>query len=264
MKEGAELKQIYFSSTLMWNASVQEIFSMAKFYEVGGVELWVEQAEFFRYNTREIRHMSHKYNIQIIVHSKSWDLNFASINKQVRNASLRSIKKSIDFAKLLGASEVTIHPPRRTLLIDELFYIKKTQTGLEKIFEYSVKQEVNLSLEIMEKLPKEIITTPEKLKIILGYLYKSFAYTVDTAHCTDQKEIFSILGNIDSVSKLHISNKKGKVLHTPLYDGDFDFQQILPRLEGYNLPLVIEGLEAGNSYQVLKNNMNFVQTVLKK
>jgi sugar phosphate isomerase/epimerase len=248
----------------MWNASVQEIFSMANFYKVGGIELWAEQAEAFHYNTCAIRRLAQKYDIKVVVHSKSWDLNFASLNKSVQRASLRSIKKSIDFAKVLGASEVTIHPPRQTLLIEDSFYIKKTQTGLEKLLEYSEKQGVSLSLEIMEKLPKEIITTPETLKTILGSLYESFIYTVDIAHCNDKKEIFSILASIDSVSKIHISNKRGKLFHTPLYDGDFDFQQILPRLKEYNVPLVIEGLEAGSSYQVLKNNMDFVQNVLKE
>lgn len=262
MKGGTELKQIYFSSTLMWNAPVQEIFSMAKSYEVGGIELWAEQAEFFHYNTREIRTLARKYDVQVVVHSKSWDLNFASIDKSIQNASLRSIKKSIDFARLIDVSEVTIHPPRQTLPIDGSSYIKKTQAGLEKLLEYSSRQGVRLSLEIMEKLPKEIITSPETLKASLGTLYESFFYTVDTAHCTDKQEIFSILANINFVSKIHISNKKGKQLHTPLYDGDFDFRHILPRLKEYSVPLVIEGLETESSYQVLKNNIEYVQDLL--
>lgn len=246
----------------MWNATIQEIFFMAKNYEVGGIELWVEQAEFFRYNTRDIRALAQKYDVQVAVHSKSWDLNFASIDKSIQNASLRSIKKSIDFARLIGTSEVTIHPPRRTLSIEEAFYTKKTQAGLEKLLEYSIKQGVRLSVEIMEKLPKELITTPETLKENLGTLYDSFLYTLDTAHCTDKKEIFFNLANIDSISKIHISNKKGTLLHTPLYDGDFDFRYILPRLKEYNVPLVIEGLETESSYQVLKNNIEYVQDIL--
>jgi len=248
----------------MWNASVQEIFSLAQAYEVGGIEFWAEQAELFHYNTRDIRVLAQKYDMKVVVHSKSWDLNFASINKSIQNASLRSIKKSIYFAKLIGASEVTIHPPRRTLPIDGSFYIKKTQTGLEKLLNYSVKQGVHLSLEIMEKLPNEIITTPETLKTILGTLYESFFYTIDTAHCIDQKELFAILASIAPVSKIHISNKKGKQLHTPLDDGDFDFRHILPRLKEYNVPFVIEGLEVEGTHQVLKNNIEYVQNILKE
>lgn len=257
------LNQIYFSSTLMWNASVQEIFSLANLFKVGGIELWAEQAEFFRYNPRDIRCLAHKYDMQIIVHSKSWDLNFASLNKHIQKASLLSIKKSIDFAKSIGAAEITIHPPRQTIPFDDAFYFTQAKIGLEKLLTYSTKKEIPLSLEIMEKLPKELITTPETLKTILGSLYEAFVYTVDTAHCTDEQELFSTLAKVDSVSKIHISNKKGTQLHTPLYDGDFDFQQLFPRLNEYNVPMIIEGLDTGNTYQILKNNLDFIQNILK-
>lgn len=46
--------------------------------------------------------------------------------------------------------------------------------------------------------------------------------------------------------------------------GDFDFRQILPHLKEYNVPFVIEGLEVEATHQVLKNNIEYVQNILKE
>ena len=86
-----------------------------------------------------------------------------------------------------------------------------------------------------------------------------FTYTLDIAHCDSPDEGMDILRRVDAVSKLHISNRIGGLYHTPLYDGDFDFTELLPALRSYHLPMVLEGYDPQGGLDVFYRNVEFLQ-----
>ena len=253
------VEHIYFSSTLMWNAALPELFEAADAVGAEGIELWAQQFESRRYSAAECRKLLGRCPTRVFVHSKTWDLNFASVNRRVREVSLREIRRSVNLAAQLNAPEITVHPPRESLCGDRPYYRELAYRGLYEILQYGRNAGVAVSLEVMEKLPKELMTTREAVRELTRDLYREFSYTVDVAHCDGEEELEDFLLNLPGVSKLHISNRRGGNYHTMLSDGDFSFQKLWPMLESRGLPMVVEGFDHTDRYTMLQGNMKYIR-----
>lgn len=257
------MNHLYFSSTLMWNAALPELFRCAHELGVQGIELWAQQFESRGYCEEECLRLMEQYPIKAFVHSKTWDLNFASMNRRMREVSISEIKASIDLAAKLHAPEVTVHPPRESLCGNLPFYRELAYRGLTEILSYARRRNVEVSLEVMEKIPKEMMTTRQQVQELTRDLYPEFSYTVDVAHCDDAAEVRDFLQRLPRISKLHISNRRGGTYHTTLPDGDFSFPELWPSLQDSGLPMVVEGLDTSKEYTMLYDNMTYIQ-VLKE
>jgi len=245
----------------MWNASIEQIVDIVRLYGLRGIELWAQQFETRNYQVKDYTKVAEKYGINTIVHSKSWDLNFASMNKSIREASVEEIKKSIILAEVIRAKEVTVHPPRETLSGNKEYYYDIAYDSLKQICEFARAKGIRVSLEIMEKKPNELVSTDEELKVMVRDLYKEITYTVDVAHCRSEEEFWRYFNKVDNVSKIHISNKKGEKLHTKLSDGDFNFKDLIQKLLQYKIPLVIEGYDGEGDFGILKDNLEFIKKI---
>ncbi len=255
------MSQMYFSSMLMWNASLDQIFSMA--YENGfdGIELWAEQFSARGYSIDEYRKLSSLYPVKTFVHSYSKDLNLAALNIGMLEASIQETKKGIDLTNALGAYELTVHPGQRSLPVDPEGYYQRLYYALEQICCYAKDKFVDVSLEIMEKDGKNFIVSPEEMIKLTGPLFDKFYYTLDVAHCNGEKEVFDALNGMKRISKIHISNRIGNHLHTPLFEGDYSFHELIPKLQCYNLPMVVEGFDADTQFTLLRKNIEFLKTL---
>lgn len=255
------MKELYFSSTLMWGASPWEIFDLASCSGMDGIEIWHQQADSFGWDPEEIGGMARSSGLNLLVHGKSWDLNFASLNEGIRRASLAELKGSLLFAARCGAQETTLHPPRYTLSGMREQAVTAGRNGLAELLDEADRLEIDLSLEVMEKIPRELVTTPEEFEIFAGGLLPRLNCTLDLAHCQNEAEFWDYLSRLPQISKLHISNKRDKKLHTPLDDGDFDMARMLPRLRNLDLPLVIEGWDGEDQFHIINRNLTLLQTV---
>lgn len=255
------MANIYFSSTLMWDASIEEIFALAKAHGIAGIELWAQHFESRNYDVGAYLEASAFYQMDTIVHSKSWDLNFASLNEGIRRSSLDEIKSSIELADMIGAREVTVHPPRQTLKADPDSYFKRGYAGLVELVDYAESLGIQISLEVMEKKPGEMVTTAEAVKAFSRDLYDRLHFTVDLAHCETMEVFEAQYQGLDRVSKIHISNKIGKKLHTQLDQGDYDFCEIYPQLVQKGIPLVVEGYDQGSGYRRVLDNLQLIKTI---
>lgn len=249
------MKQIFFASTLMWGAEPEQIFRTAARYGAGGLELWAQQAAAFGWRTTDLARLADTFHVRLIVHAKSWDLNFAALNTGIRRASLQELKKSIFFANALGAEEITVHPPRFTLPALKNQAILAGREGLEELLECSEQLQVPLSLEVMEKLPKELVTSVDEYLHFAGPLLPRLCSTLDMAHCTSVEEFWNYAARLPKISKLHISNKQGRKLHTPLPCGDFNFAEQLPHLRKLKVPMVIEGFDVGPRFETIQSDL---------
>ncbi len=252
------MKTIYFASSLMWDADADALFAMAQTLGAGGIELWAQQADDRDLDLKRLRTLKESTGIDLVVHAKSWDLNYAALNARIRDASVAEIKASIDIAAAVGAEEITVHPPRYTLKPSEEARDLAYHSILDFVA-YGKARGVMVSMEVMEHIKKEMATTPEEMCAIVRDA--NVCYTVDVAHCKDEAECFDNIQKLGRVSKLHISNKQGTKLHTPLPDGDFDFAALLPRLEALGIPMTMEGPVESGDYTTLKRNFKFINTI---
>lgn len=253
------MKQILISSTLLWNLSLRDMFRQVYELGLGGLEMWTQHFYCQQYDEGEYRRLSQKYPLHTVVHSCSWDLNLSSMNQAVRQASVEEVIASMEFAKRVGAREVTVHPGHMTMPCWRRESALLMHESLQKIADASYRLNMPVSLEIMEKTKKEFVTDIESMKEVTGDLFSFFTYTLDIAHCESPDEGLDILRRVDTVSKLHISNRIGGLYHTPLYDGDFDFTELLPALRSYHLPMVLEGYDPQGGLDVFYRNVEFLQ-----
>lgn len=254
---------IYISTPLLWNGSLEEIFSWARQGHLDGIEMWAQQFFYHGYSREEYRELAHRTRLQGCVHSQSWDLNLASINEGIRRQSVVEVEKSIELAHSLGLSEVTVHPGHHTFPGAAQSSESYLRESLKRILDYSRKLQVQVSLEIMEKIPKEFITSMEAMKSVCADMFSEFVYTLDIAHCDSQEEALETLKAYSpQISKIHISNRMGNKFHTPLKQGDYDMEKLLPILAGYHVPLVMEGFDTGKDFSTATENLQFIHTIL--
>lgn len=257
------MSRIYLSSTLMWNSSLEEIFDWTCRSGLDGIELWAQHFFARGYSREKFRCLAALYSMSGCLHSQSWDLNLASLNSGIRAQSVEEVKRSIDLAVSLDLSEVTVHPGHKTMSADIADYEANLRQSLQELVEYAESRHICLSLEIMEKIPKEFVTDMEAMQRVCGDLFSRCVYTLDIAHCDSEQEAIGILdAHRDRISKIHISNRVGTKFHTPLDTGDYDMEKLLPKLMQYDLPFVIEGLDLAKDFPIAKRNVAFVQTVI--
>ena len=152
---------VYISSTLMWSRSLEEIFDWTYKSGLDGIELWAQHFFCRNYSREEFCKLSALYPLRSCLHSASWDLNLASLNEGIREQSVKEVKRSIDLAADLGIREVTVHPGRKTIGADLADYAGLLRKSLRDILEHGERRQVDVSLEIMEKIPREFVTTME-------------------------------------------------------------------------------------------------------
>lgn len=250
----------YFCSTLMWDADVQQMVDMAISHGFEGIELWAQHVEAKSLDLERLKKLKKETGLSLIVHAKSWDLNYAALNHAVRKASLGEIKASIDLAEYIGASEVTVHPPRYTLKENEEAR-DRAYDSICRFTDYADRKKISISMEIMEHIPKEMATTPKGMRAIVRDLENRLTCTVDLAHCQSEEEFVQNIKDMKRVSKLHISNKKKNRLHVPIPDGDLDFKRIYPGLQKLRIPMVLEGYEEGKDFETLIKNISYIKSL---
>lgn len=251
---------ILASSTLMWNASLKEMFCQIVENGLAGMEFWAQHFFYQEYDETEYVRLAGQYPMQTVIHSCSWDLNLSSVNEGIRQTSVKEVIASMELARKLGASEITVHPGHMTTTCCRSECAVIMYDSFQEIAGASVRLGIPVSLEIMEKTPKEFVTDIEVMQEVTRDLFDFFSYTLDVAHCDNEEEALYILNHLSSISKLHISNRQGSRYHTPLSDGDYDFVSLLPVLCAYGLPMVVEGYDPGRYFHVLHQNIAFLQS----
>lgn len=134
--------------------------------------------------------------------------------------------------------------------------------SMRSLARYAAEEGTRASFEIMEKIPKERLTTPEAARRAeaLAAAGPLWSYTEDTAHCDSEEEIFHIaecLGG--SLAEFHVSNKKGTVRHIgDVENGDLNLPAVTARLEGYGLPMILEGFDPSMKAERLHRTLRWL------
>lgn len=256
------MSNVFFSSTLMWNGSLKQMFRTAKENGFAGMEIWAQHFEAKNFSEDECRRLAAACGMKLVVHAPSWDVNLASMSKTLRRASVEETERAIDFALRIGAGEMTLHPGQASPPAEKEASYGPMSESLCELHGYALSRNLEISLEVMEKIPIMLTYSEDTMKRATGDLFKMFSYTVDAAHCDREEEIFVLLDLLPRVSKVHISNRSGARLHTPLSAGDHDFTRIIPVLYGMGIPVVIEGIDVKPDFPRLRSEVSFISQVM--
>ncbi|WP_186580134.1 sugar phosphate isomerase/epimerase family protein [Aquibacillus kalidii] len=251
--------RLYLSSSLCWAYPLPDVIKLAKLFHFDGVEVWAEHVWHYQTSVNSILHAKEEYNIELSLHAASWDLNISAINEGIRKQSIQEIENSMMLAKQLEATNVTIHPGRRTLANQWLD--KHEQLLIENLQMLAYKAEqlnVTLSIEQMEAIKKEFITSPKPLNGLLEQLPDSIQTTFDIAHVPLSESPEAYFHQINRINKIHISDATHQIYHVPLGTGLVKLDPILRILRDTDLPVVVEGFESNRSLSMLQQNVNYL------
>lgn len=216
-------------------------------------------------NVGVLNKLKQEYALTYTLHAPFCSVNLASINPNIRRASVSEILNSIHYASTLGCKLVVVHPgiisyPRS---LNEFERIAKENEldSFAQICEKAEQQKLMVCVENMPRLPpafKESWTGDEMIKIVdaCGSPYVQIA--LDVGHCnTTDIPIPSIIDRFGKhIKHVHIHDNDGvRETHSIVGQGSINWQSVITALKDieYNGLLIdehrtIEGQKQGRSF----------------
>ncbi|OYT56257.1 MAG: hypothetical protein B6U77_00185 [Candidatus Hecatellales archaeon ex4484_218] len=222
------------------------------------VEIMLHSLELSSNFKEKFKHLVKDYDLELLVHAPFINIDLASINPFQRKNSKKKIIKSVEVAKNLGASILTVHPSHIHNL-SLLMYVQRSLLikNLRKIADFADQKGVVIGLENMPKLSYQIIDFPgseqsiaicsdlEEFSFIVQSVDKeNFGVTFDVGHAFTVGDPLDFLKTLkDYIVNIHLSDSKKFVhKHLPLGEGEINLKPILQTLKKYRYkgPLVME------------------------
>lgn len=251
--------KFYGSSTLLWGHSCEYIFDRFASAGLEGVELWAEQLWHEKWSAREVYENAKSHGLDLTLHAASWDLNISSLNKGIRKQSIKEIKNSLELAQMLNISNVTMHPGRLTLNDDwEQFHIEVLQESLDELEAFAIELGITISLELMEFVKKEFITSAPSLNNLVDHRSEFMMTTFDVAHSPLWLDPKKILKELHKVNKIHLSDSTNEKFHVPLGEGSIDIPPVMKLIEKFQVPIVIEGYDFLEEGKIFEKNIQYL------
>jgi len=252
---------MHFASTLAWAYPVDEVVQIAKKNELSGLEVWAEQVWFHGTNPDKIRLANRDQSLNLTMHAASWDLNISSLEKEIRESSVRQIQHSIKLADEIGADSITFHPGRLTLpQIKQEIYETLMMESIFTLIETAKRYKKTLSIELMEVKAKEFVTRPDTMNRLIAGFIPELKTTFDVAHISGDapQHVFAQLKNVD---KIHISDNSKSQLHVPLGMGILNRNMLKEFFAISFLPVVVEGFDTSKSLNWWKHNLHYLKNL---
>lgn len=163
------------------------------------------------------------YDIKVMLHSPTIDLNPASMNEGIRKETEKQTKEALDLASKIGAVAITTHPGivhRREERVRKLA-IEFAIDTLGNCQKYSEEIGVVFSIENMPNKPNFLANSPQEHRLIVESI--GSASTIDWGHANTYENPNEFL-NIPNISYFHLNDNMGeKDSHIPLGTGSADF-----------------------------------------
>jgi len=182
------------------------------------------------------------YNMSYSIHAPICDINIASVNERVREASVEEMLRTMEHANRMGISTVTVHPGIYSMVLHGVKHLSTeyAKDSLAEIEKGAEEYGVTVAVENMPSFAIMMGQTPGEL--------------LDLIEGTDLKICFDIghantMGMIDEcidafgerIANIHIHDNIGKNDdHMTIGDGAIDFVRVLSRLKGYKGNYIIE------------------------
>ncbi|MEF2293524.1 sugar phosphate isomerase/epimerase family protein [Virgibacillus dokdonensis] len=253
------MSTFYISSSLCWSFHPQEVIHIAKQYGCIGVEMWAEHMYYHQASPEDIRETAKAEQVDITLHAASWDLNICSLNQGIQQQSIVELKKSIDLAAKLGALHMTFHPGKYTVKnYLTACHQENLVTNTQLLLDYAKEKQVTLSQELMEVIPKEMLTYPEQMTQFQAKLNGELCVTLDIAHVPLQDDPINYFEHLQHVNSIHLSDSTKTQYHVPLGKGSVELHRVLTYFSKLDKPIVLEGMDTTKELAFLKQHIAYL------
>jgi sugar phosphate isomerase/epimerase len=196
------------------------------------------------------------YNIKLMLHSPTIDLNPASMNEGIRKETEKQTKEALDLASKIGAIAITTHPGlvhRREERIRNLALEFAIDT-LTSCQNYAEDLGVTFSVENMPNKENFLANSPQEHSLIVDSV--DCSATIDWGHANTYEHPYEFL-NISKISYFHLNDNNGKKdSHLPLGEGTADFSLSF-------LKTLKKGIIELNNYEDVLKGKKYIYDKLK-
>lgn len=241
--------KISCASLFLWEYSIIDIMEILLEAGIGSVEFWAETPEFWGMRNDDTSLVLLEEAIAMMedgctLHAPVMDLNPASYNDYVHEATIKETLWSLDLAQRIEARAVTIHPGKRTV------YRAPTDEDREKFARYlkiSKKRadilDLNLALENSMGGVSSMCSTPDEMKEVLDE-FPGLFLTFDIVHAfiRSPDSALSFIDELgDKIINVHVGAPHDGKPHYPSHRKK-NMDKVLRALEdsGYDGDLTIE------------------------
>lgn len=241
--------RISCASLFLWEYSVYDIMEILLEAGIESVEFWAETPLFWMNRNDEISQAAMEEAVSIMpggctLHAPIMDLNPASYNDYVYEATIKETLWSLDLAQRIDARVVTVHPGKRTV------HRTPTNEDWDKFLQYlkictkkADALDLNLSLENSMPAVSSMCSKPDEMKNVLSE-FPGLFFTFDVVHAFIQSSeiALSFIEELDDkMINVHVGAPHDGKPHYPSY-GEKNMENILLRLRdsGYDGDITIE------------------------
>jgi len=226
-------------------------------------EIWMEHLWKTGESPEEIARHARHLQMELSLHSASYDVNITSLNPGIRKESLRQLEESIITGRRLGAKRIAVHPG---YLSSRKVHVHTYWTQMEETFtlinQWAQREGLIVGVEAMENLPRHEYTVPDHLRRVLAKGWTNIGVTFDIAHAFSHMDPVDFLHQLDPqwIVHVHLSDSSPKATHLPLGKGEVDLQAILRELDNvYNGFVIIEGAVPSQGKEITHSNKAYLQ-----
>lgn len=176
------------------------------------------------------------------LHTGIADINVASTNELIREASVLNLRKEMESANRLGIDTVTIHPGIINLAVKGVRdrSLAQANRSMQELDRMASEFGVTACIENMPNFPMMLGVDAEELDRIVDGTSLSICFDIGHAHTFGQVErMVEIFG--DRICNVHIHDNHGESdEHLTIGDGNVDFTHVLALLKSYTRRYIIE------------------------
>ncbi|MEM2899256.1 MAG: sugar phosphate isomerase/epimerase family protein [Thermoplasmata archaeon] len=211
---------------------------------------------------KEILRIAPSYDIKLQVHAPFSDINIASLNDGILQASLNSIEKVIESCRKVNISMVTIHPGFYSPIsfVDKDVAKRRNVQSLVKLGRFAKEHSVRLALENMPAIQWVILETAEDLRNALETAEIGMCF--DLGHANTTKRTEELIKLKDKFVNVHVHDNFGeKDAHLPVGIGNANISRTISELKGYRGNYILEirdisdALESKNAFEKILTNI---------
>ncbi len=179
-------------------------------------------------------------DIQIQLHAPFNDINIASMNPRIAEASILEIEHTFQLAVMLDSDMVTVHPGIYSPIGKYWDGAKnRAHDSLKRISILAKEYDVTCALENMPNLEVTMGVTPDEIERFINASGLSFCLDVGHAYTSGLLDEFLDMDMVPVNLHLH-DNIGGRDEHRTLGDGEIEFESLMKKLDRYKGNHVLE------------------------
>jgi sugar phosphate isomerase/epimerase len=242
--------RLYASTLALGDLPLEDFFSRVARLNFQGVEVMIDPPRLWpisHEDQRKIAELADLYRLDLSVHAPLSDINLASLNETMRQASLAEMRRAVDVAADWGAGWMVFHPGHLSGVgaMGHELALNRLRDSLEELLAYAAERGLSLSLENHHRTG-DLASSLAELRGILSWFDDRLGFTLDIGHAYlvagDAVPDYIIeLG--PSLRSLHIDDNAGEGdVHAALGLGKIRLDDVFQALQeiGYDGDLVLE------------------------